>query len=237
MPARLRWPGSAPLSPLGPLDWRHPVRLLRRGPRWSRCGWPATMTRRCRPALGAWVGSRYAVSRPAVLAQPGYPRTGRQAGLSRLSPPVIRRSRPPSLRLPARCQLPVRRRPLSAAWRPEPDPAPAFINVQVGAPRTDHRLEQRQQLARSQQVGRRPGEHREHATPAPNSRASRCSTVPRQIPHVEGAFDVHVNPRPRSAGQRPRSWLRPITVSRETMSPPSGLYRRRPAAFIRLCVE
>jgi len=47
------------------------------------------------------------------------------------------------------------------------------------------------------------------------------------MPHVEGAFDGHGNPGPRPAGQRPRSWPLPLTVSRETMSPPSGTYRHR----------
>jgi hypothetical protein len=182
------------------------------------------------PALCAWVGSGYAVSRPAVLAQPGF---AAQAARSAYPGSARRSGRPryafwPGVSFPsgvARCQQP---RTCSGA---------AFIKFQVSAPAQITASNSGSSWLGPSKSAAVPVNTENAPPPAPDSRASRCSTVPRQIPHVEGAFDVHVDPRPRSGSQHPRSWPRPITVSRETMSPPSGPYRRRPADFIRLCVE
>ena len=209
------------------------MRLLRRGTRWPRCGWPAIVIHRSRPrcVLGSDPVRRVAARCPRSTR---LRRTGRQVGLSRLSPPVTRRSgRPryafwPGVSFPsgvARCQQP---RTCSGA---------AFIKFQVSAPAQITASNSGSSWLGPSKSAAVPVNTENAPPPAPDSRASRCSTVPRQIPHVEGAFDVHVDPRPRSGSQHPRSWPRPITVSCETMSPPSGPYRRRPADFIRLCVE
>jgi len=188
------------------------------------------------PALCAWVGSGYAVSRPAVLAQPGfaaqaarsaYPGSARRlpagpAALATPSGPVLA-SRPAS--------------PAVSSLAPRTCSGAAFIKFQVSAPAQITASNSGSSWLGPSKSAAVPVNTENAPPPAPDSRASRCSTVPRQIPHVEGAFDVHVDPRPRSGSRHPRSWPRPITVSRETMSPPSGPYRRRPADFIRLCVE
>jgi len=184
------------------------------------------------PALCAWVGSGTPCRGPLSSLNPasphrppGRPIPAQPAGPAALATPSgpVLASRPAS--------------PAVSSLAPRTCSGAAFIKFQVSAPAQITASNSGSSWLGPSKSAAVPVNTENAPPPAPDSRASRCSTVPRQIPHVEGAFDVHVDPRPRSGSQHPRSWPRPITVSRETMSPPSGPYRRRPADFIRLCVE
>ena len=139
------------------------------------------------PALCAWVGSGYAVSRPAVLAQPGfaaqaarsaYPGSARRlpagpAALATPSGPVLA-SRPAS--------------PAVSSLAPRTCSGAAFIKFQVSAPAQITASNSGSSWLGPSKSAAVPVNTENAPPPAPDSRASRCSTVPRQIPHVEGAL-------------------------------------------------
>jgi hypothetical protein len=197
-----------------------------RGPRWPRCEWPATVTRHFRPA-GARGPDRSTPPLSPLSSLSSYLRTARETGLSRLSPSVTRRSHPSSLRLRPGISFPSGVATVSSLAPSTRSGVLAFINVQVDALRADHCLERPRQQARPRTLAAVPADTKNTPPSAPKQPGMPPVDSSPPMPHVEGAFDGHVNPRPRPAGQRPRSWPLPITVSRETMSPPSGTYRRR----------
>ena len=156
----------------------------------------------------AWVGCEYAVSQPAVLlsqailvwpVRPTYPGSARRLP----NGPVLASPSGP-------CQPPVQRRRVSFPSGPAAvssvtpttrSGAPTFISVQVSALRADHCLEPQQQAQPSKLAAVPVNRGNTPPRPRTAGRPLLGSSPPNSA--RRGILMLHVNPRPRSAGQRP----------------------------------